>query len=117
MRELLFSLSKSNGDFIIDYFNGQGKGGQNRNKREMACRIHHSKSGALATCQEERSQEQNRKRAFQRLCKTPKFVSWLNNESQKYLGVYKELNSKVDGMMKDIKVEVQLEGTWVEISI
>jgi protein subunit release factor B len=66
-KELLFSLSKSKGDFIVQPFIGSGKGGQNRNKVMTACRIIHPESGAISECQEERSFEQNKKKAFERL--------------------------------------------------
>ncbi len=46
-KELLFSLSKAKGDFIVQPFKGSGKGGQKRNKTMSACRIIHPESGAL----------------------------------------------------------------------
>ena len=72
-RTLLFSLSKDKKDFIVQLFKGSGKGGQKRNKTSNACRIFHPASGAISECQEERSFEQNKQRAFQRLIEKPKF--------------------------------------------
>ena len=54
-------------DLRIEYFRGSGKGGQNRNKRDTACRITHKETGLSATAEEHKSQGQNRKAAFKRL--------------------------------------------------
>jgi len=75
MRQLLFSVTKK--DLKITYFNGQGKGGQNRNKVQNCVRIQHEASGVLVTGQEERSRDQNLKNAFKRLTDHPKFKAWL----------------------------------------
>jgi peptide chain release factor 2 len=116
-KKLLFSLSKDRGDFKIEYYNGEGKGGQNRNKREMACRIHHPRSGSVAWCQEERSQKANRERAFNRLCETPTFQKWLKLEIAKRNGELDDIDRKVEAAMKQIKIEVHNEkGQWREAS-
>jgi protein subunit release factor A len=116
MKEKLFSLSKDNGDFIIEYTNGTGNGGQNRNKREMACRIHHPKSGAVAFCQEERSQKANREKAFKRLCESQIFQLWLKKEIFEYSGKINDIENKVEEALKpeNIKIEVHDEkGKWI----
>ena len=116
-KKLLFSLSKNAGDFIVEYYNGEGKGGQNRNKREMACRIHHPKSGAIASCQEERSQKTNRERAFKRLCESEKFKKWLKIETARQMGKLNDLDNEVERQMKNIKIEVRNEkGQFIEVN-
>jgi peptide chain release factor 1 len=113
-RELIFSLTKK--DFVVEYYNGTGDGGQNRNKVATACRIHHPASGAMSTCQEERTQKVNRERAFKRLLERPEFKKWLKLETARRTGTLLDIDAEVERQMGNVKMEVRdANGRFMEV--
>lgn len=108
-RELLFSITKK--DFRIDTFRSGGKGGQNQNKVETGVRMIHIASGAVGESREERSQMQNKKKAFERLIKTPEFQKWYKIECAKRLGLYADIEQKVEEDMRPENLKIEYYDT------
>lgn len=112
-KQLLFKLTRK--DFIVEAKRGSGKGGQNRNVTNSACRIRHEPSGAEGQAQDERSYKQNESLAFQRLVASTKFKLWHKLETARRLGQLADIDATVEAQMKKVRVDVKDgNGKWVE---
>ncbi len=113
-REVLFSVTRM--DLVFEYFSGTGAGGQHRNKCQNSCRCKHPPSGAVGLSQEERSKEQNTRRAFRRMVESPPFQAWVRLEAARRTGALEEIERRVDRQMSEVRVEVHDDaGHWVEV--
>ena len=97
-KELLFRLTAK--DFKTQYFCAGGHGGQNEQKNATACRIIHPASGAVGISRDERSQLQNKKKAFMRLVNSDKFKKWHKLESARRLGQIVDIDTWVEEQMR-----------------
>lgn len=104
-KPILFSLTKK--DFEIEFFCAGGHGGQNMQKNATACRITHPPSKAVGISRDERSQLQNKKKAFDRLYKSKEFQKWFKIKCAEANGVIINIEQKVDNWMK--KEDLQIE--------
>jgi len=66
-RRVAGAVKVSPEDIRLDIFCSSGKGGQNINKVETAVRVTHIPTGLVVTCQDERSQLMNKRRALSTL--------------------------------------------------
>lgn len=103
-------LSVTIHDCEVQTFRAGGKGGQNQNKRDTGVRIIHPPSGARGEARDERSQLQNKRRAFLRMTQTPKFRVWLRRMTGQMTMEDKRFSFN-DG---DFLVEFLKDGEWVE---
>lgn len=108
MRELAFSVTLK--DCVVDIFKVGGNGGQKVNKTNSGVRITHPPSGAIGKCTETRSQLQNKKIAWRRMCETSEFKLWVKKE----LGQDEIVNAQVERAMwpVNIKTETIVDGEW-----
>ncbi len=114
-RKLLFSVTAKDCDWSFSH--GSGNGGQARNKSLSAVHCHHRASGAKTFSQAGRSQEDNKRDAFVKMCNTKEFKAWHQREVWKHLGVLEQIEKAVaDGMQpENLRMEVRVDGKWVEV--
>lgn len=95
-----------------------GAGGQNRNRRHTAVRITHEDSGAIGYSADERSQLQNKTKAFRRMAEAPSFRAWVRLEAARLAGK-PSIDEQVDRWMdqENLLVEVRnSEGRWEKLA-
>ena len=76
-------------DFKLEWFSGQGAGGQHRNKHQNCCRITHIESGIMCAGQNSRSRVENQKDAFNNLAR--KVIAYYNASAE----VQKQISDEV----------------------
>ena len=102
-------------DFRVEWFSGQGAGGQHRNKHQNCCRIIHIESGLKAQGTESRERVANQRTAFNRLADM--VISYYSPEVQKtrinatdtirnYHAVRNEVHDKASGLKLTYKSTV-----------
>lgn len=116
-RKLLFSVTAKDCDWSFSH--GTGNGGQARNKSQSAVHIHHRASGARAFSQAGRSQEDNKRDAFVKMCATKEFKAWHQRQVWHHLGVLDQIERAVaDGMRPEhLRMEVRVDDRWVEVPL
>jgi len=111
-------ISISDSDIKIDVYRSSGAGGQSVNTTDSAVRITHLPTKIVVTCQNERSQIQNREKAMQMLKNKLKFmeIEKHNEELAKVKGTHMEINfgSQIRSyvmhpysMVKDLRTDVE----------
>lgn len=115
-KKLLFSVTKK--DLEWEYFPHGGKGGQNANAKNNACRCKHLPSGAVAECREYRETPKNERLAFTKLVNSKEFVTWHKLETSRILENEKSIEQMIENNVnksmqaKNLKIEVLENGRW-----
>ena len=100
-------------DLSIDAFHSSGAGGQNINKVETAIRIKHIPTNIVVTCQDERSQLQNKNKALDLMTKKvneyyqnklKKELQQISNKALKDLALIRTYDTK-NGELFDIRTQ------------
>lgn len=114
-REKLFSVRGKDCEFQV--FRAGGKGGQNQNKVSSAVRCIHHPSGAVGESREHREQLQNKRKAFERMAKSPKMQAWIRVMVARITGREAAIKEEVDRLMnpRHMVVEGKKNGRWVPI--
>ena len=101
----LFSLTAK--DFVFETFCTGGKGGQHRNAKQNGVRCIHPPSGARAEHRDGRDQFRNKREAFLKCANTPEFRHWHTIEVLKRLDVNKDIERRIDEMMRPENLKVE----------
>ena len=111
-KELAFSVTLK--DCRVDTFRCGGPGGQKQNKTSSGVRVVHEPSGAVGESREERSQLQNKKKAFRKMAESSKFRLWVKRQ----LGLDDLIKAQVEREMwpANLKVEVREGDEWVTLN-
>jgi protein subunit release factor A len=99
-------------DFKLEWFSGQGAGGQHRNKNQNCCRITHIESGLTVNGTESRSRVDNQRTAFAKLAKM--VIQWYHDKEdttrdinteviRNYHAVRNEVHDRASGLKQSYK--------------
>lgn len=120
-KELLFSVTAADCEWM--YFCAGGKGGQHQNKTASACRCRHKASGAEGISRDHREQHRNKVAAFKRMANSQTFQTWLKLEASRRMVSNEErrqqqlqMEIELDKMMEpsNLKIETKDEkGNWI----
>ncbi len=91
-------------DCSVQTFRAGGKGGQNQNKRDSGVRVIHPPSGARGESREERSQLQNKRKAFVRMAESKQFQSWVRLRHAQIAG---DIEDEVNRQMRPENLHIE----------
>lgn len=103
-------LSVTLKDCEVQTFRAGGPGGQHQNKTDSGVRIIHRASGARGESREERSQLQNKKKAFRRMAETSTFKAWVRMQTGRLDAIEAEVERAMAPHL--IRTEYRVNGLW-----
>lgn len=112
-RKLIFSVTKDDCDW--SYTRGTGAGGQKKNKTSSAVHCKHRASGAKGYSEASRSQLDNRRDAFVKMCETKEFKQWHRMETLRRTGMMADIDRKIAEELSKVKIEIRINGKWTEV--
>lgn len=112
-RQLLFSVTKDDCDW--SYTKGTGTGGQKKNKTASAVHCKHKASGARGYSEASRSQHDNKRDAFAKMCETEVFKKWHKLETLRRTGMMDQIDRNVERELTKIRLEIRVDGKWTEV--
>jgi protein subunit release factor A len=104
-------------DFDVSYFCGSGAGGQARNKVASGVQIIHRETGAIGRASDSRSQADNKKKAFERLLKSPRMKFWISAkiyELRQHETLEETIQKEVS--KENLRFEIKENGVWKEVT-
>jgi protein subunit release factor A len=111
MKEKILSVTLK--DCRVDTFRSGGKGGQHQNKTSSGVRITHPPSGAVGESREERSQLQNKKKAFRKMVESSKFQAWIKRQQGTDVLAQADVNRLEMAIgRRNLQTEVRRGGQW-----
>lgn len=105
-------LSVTLADCEVQTFRAGGPGGQKQNKTESGVRVIHHPSGARGECREERSQLQNKRKAFRRMAESDPFRAWVRRQAGEDVRLVAAVEREL--WPDRTRVETFADGAWRE---
>lgn len=106
-KKLLFSVTPK--DCKLDTFTVHGPGGGGKDTSNTGVRWTHLASGAVGEAREERSQQSNKVKAWERMARSQKFQTWAHIEASRRAGL-PSIDDMVDHAMQEKFLCVEYRG-------
>lgn len=114
-REKVKVFSVTSKDCTFQTFCVSGPGGGGKDTSNTGCRWIHPPSGAVGEGREERRQDANKRKAWERMANHPKMERWLKIEAAKRMGKSPEIDPKEIMRLVDQQIEDGLKNGLIVV--